>query len=268
MKRVLFFVYGVGCHLMFLAVYALLAAFVGGFLLPKTIDSPQTVPLLAAGVVNLGLLVAFGVQHSVMARPAFKRVWTRLVPQPIERSTYVLVSNLTLLGLMWLWQPMPLVVWDVQNAVGWWLLVGLFVAGWLLVPAVSLMINHFDLFGSRQVWLHLQGKENEPLAFQTPLAYGWVRHPLYVAWMLAFWATPHMTLGHLLFASVLSAYMVAASKVEERDLVGYFGQEYEAYRRRVPAFVPVVWSRMPEQGENAAQPGLGYARLSPDSKGR
>lgn len=246
MKRWLFFVYGVACHLMFLAVYAVLAAFVGNFWLPKTLDAGSAGSagsLFGAGLVNFGLLALFGVQHSVMARPAFKRVWTRVVPRPIERSTYVLASNLALLGLMWLWQPMPATIWNVQNPVGWWLLTGLFATGWLLVPAVSLMINHCDLFGTRQVWLHLHGKEYQPLAFQTPLAYRLVRHPLYVGWALAFWATPVMTLGHLLFAGVLTAYMVVASRAEERDLVAHFGEHYEAYRRRVPAFVPVPRGR-------------------------
>jgi protein-S-isoprenylcysteine O-methyltransferase Ste14 len=135
---------------------------------------------------------------------------------------------------------MPLVIWQVEHPAAWWLLTGLFAAGWLLVPAVSLMINHFDLFGTRHVWLHFQGRDYEPLPFQTPLAYRFVRHPLYIGWALAFWATPTMTLGHLLLASLLTLYMVAASKVEERDLVAHFGEHYENYRRRVPAFVPAL----------------------------
>jgi len=239
MLRVLFFLYGIVNYLMFLVVYALLAAFVGNVLLPKTIDVGPTSPAPVAVLVDVALLALFAVQHSVMARPAFKRVWTRIVPQPIERSTYLLFSNAALLLLMWLWQPLPAVVWNVQHPVAWWFLVALFVAGWFLVPSVSLMINHFDLFGLRQVWLHLQGKEYESLPFQTPLAYGLVRHPLYVGWTLAFWATPAMTVGHLLFAGVMTVYMVAASKVEERDLLVHFGEHYEAYRRRVPAFFPL-----------------------------
>jgi protein-S-isoprenylcysteine O-methyltransferase Ste14 len=240
MKRTLFLLYGMVCHALFLVVYGAFAAFVGGFWLPKTIDAPAAAPPTLAGLINAGLLAGFALQHSVMARPAFKRVWTRLIPQPIERSTYVLASNLALIALMWFWQPMPLVVWNVQQPAGWWLLTGLFAAGWLLVPAVSLMINHFDLFGTRHVWLHFQGREYEPLPFQTPLAYRFVRHPLYIGWALAFWATPTMTLGHLLLAGLLTLYMVAASKVEERDLVAYFGEHYENYRRQVPAFVPAL----------------------------
>lgn len=247
MKRTVFFVYGVFCHLLFLATFAWLAGFVGNLLAPKTIDAPAAGGSLASAVaVDLLLLAAFGLQHSVMARPAFKRLWTRIVPTPIERSTYVLASCLVTLLLIWQWQPIPLVIWHVAHPVGWWLGMALFAAGWLAVPAVSLMIDHFDLFGTRQVWLHLQGKEYTPLPFRTPLAYSWVRHPLYVGWGLAFWATPTMTAGHLLFAGVLTAYMALAALVEERDLLKVYGQKYHEYRRRVPMFVPALaWRRNP-----------------------
>lgn len=239
MRRWLFLVYGVFGHVLFLGVYAWLAAFVGNLLLPKTIDFPAAgEPLAAAIAINLGLLLAFGLQHSIMARPAFKRVWTRFIPKPIERSTYVLVSCLMTALLIWQWRPIPIVVWQAQSAAAWWLGMSLFAAGWLMVPAVSLMINHFDLFGTRQVWLHWQGKEYAPLPFKTPLAYGWVRHPLYIGWALAFWATPTMTVGHLLFAGVLTAYMAIAAVLEERDLVDLYGRHYEDYRRRVPMFLP------------------------------
>src|SRR5262245_40831216 len=199
MKRISFFAFGVACHLMFLAVYAYLVGFLGNWLVPKTINSGPAGPVIPAALINLALLALFGVQHSVMARPAFKRQWTRVVPQALERSVYVLVSNLVLIAVMWLWQPMPQVIWQVQNPIGWWILTGLFVTGVLLVPAVSLMISHFDLFGTRQVWLHLQGREYEPLPFKTPLAYSLVRHPIYIGWALEFWATLKMTLGDLLF---------------------------------------------------------------------
>jgi protein-S-isoprenylcysteine O-methyltransferase Ste14 len=241
MKRILFFAYGVFCHLLFLATYGCLAAFVGNLLLPLTIDAPATGGSIAAAVaIDLLLLAAFAVQHSVMARPAFKRLWTRFIPTPIERSTYVLISCLVTLLLIWQWRPIPLVIWNVENAIGWWIGMALFAAGWLSVPVVSLMINHFDLFGTRQVWLYLQGKEYTPLPFRTPLAYSWVRHPLYLGWAVAFWATPTMTAGHLLFAGVLTIYMAAAALVEERDLVDLYGDTYEDYRRRVPMFVPAL----------------------------
>ena len=252
MTRIAFFVYGVTCHLMFLAVYAWFAAFVGNLPLPapldKTIDAPPTSGPAAAIAIDLLLLAAFAVQHSVMARPAFKRVWTRLVPTPIERSTYVLVANLVTVLIIWQWRPIPLVIWNVQQPVLWRLAAALFAVGWLAVPGVSLMINHFDLFGTRQVWLHLQGKEIAPLPFRTPLAYAWVRHPLYLAWALAFWATPTMTAGHLLLAGVLTIYMAAAAVVEERDLIAHFGQKYLDYRSRVPMFVPRAPKLLPNPG--------------------
>ncbi|HMP04958.1 MAG TPA: hypothetical protein PJ982_01305, partial [Lacipirellulaceae bacterium] len=170
--------------------------------------------------------------------PGFKRRWTRIVPKPIERSTYVLASNLVLIAVMALWQPINAVVWDVQNPLGRGALWALFAAGWLMVPAVSLMINHFDLFGTRQAWLHLRGREYSPLPFRTPLLYAHMRHPLYVGWALAFWATPTMTVGHLLLAGVLTAYMALAALIEERDLVAHFGRQYVEYARSVPRYLP------------------------------
>jgi protein-S-isoprenylcysteine O-methyltransferase Ste14 len=238
MKRWLFFIYGVACHLLFLITFAYLAGFVGNFLVPRSIDTPSSVPLAEALAINLGLVLLFGLQHSVMARPAFKRLWTRIIPQAIERSTYVLLSCIVTFLLVWFWQGIDLVIWDVQQPLGRTLLWGLFAAGWLLVPATSLMIDHFDLFGTRQVWFYLRGREYVAPEFRIPGLYKWVRHPLYVGWALAFWATPTMTLGHLLFASSLSVYMVLASMIEERDLVRHFGHQYEDYQRHVGAFVP------------------------------
>lgn len=238
MRRWLFFIYGVTGHLLFLATFAYLAGFVGNLLVPKAIDTPSPASLTEALAVNLGLILLFGLQHSVMARPEFKRWWTRIIPQPIERSTYVLISNVVTFVLVWGWQGIDLVLWDVQQPLGRSLLWVLFAAGWLLVFIASLMIDHFDLFGTRQVWLHLLGRESAPPEFRVPGLYRWVRHPLYVGWALAFWATPTMTLGHLVFASSLTVYMVLASKIEERDLVRFFGRQYEDYQRRVPAFVP------------------------------
>lgn len=248
MQRIAFFSYGVFCHLLFLGVYAWFAAFVGNLIVPKSIDSPvSTLPLSAALAVDVGLLALFGLQHSVMARPAFKRIWTRYIPQPIERSTYVLASCVALIVLIWLWQPLGMIVWDAPAGPARWLLWAAFAVGWLMVPTVSLMINHFDLFGTRQVWLHLHGRPYTSPPFHEPLAYRWVRHPLYIAWALAFWAIPTMTLGHLLFAGVLTAYMIVASKIEERDLVHFHGDKYEDYRRRVPAFVPRLMRVRPKE---------------------
>jgi protein-S-isoprenylcysteine O-methyltransferase Ste14 len=238
MKRWLFFVYGASCHLLFFAIFAYMAGFVGNFLVPKTIDSPTAGSTAAAVVIDLLLLGLFAVQHSIMARPGFKRIWTRIVPMPIERSTYVLIACIVTVVLMWQWRSIDAIVWDAQQPILRAALWGLFAFGWLLVPAVSLMINHFDLFGTRQVWLYLRKRDYQPLKFRTPLLYARVRHPLYIGWTTAFWATPTMTVGHLLFAGVLTGYMALAAIVEERDLVAYFGHHYENYRRRVPMFIP------------------------------
>jgi methanethiol S-methyltransferase len=238
MRRVSFFTYGVICHALFLALYVYMAGFMGNFGVPKTIDSSPSGSVVGAIVVNLFLIALFAAQHSIMARPGFKRVWTRIVPKPIERSTYVLFSFIVTALLMWQWQAIDVTVWDVQYEPARYVLWGLFVAGWLAVPLVTFLINHFDLFGLRQVWLHLRGREYSSLPFRTPLAYKLVRHPLYLGWALFFWATPTMTLGHLLFAGTMTLYMAVAAIFEERDLVDHFGADYVEYQTRVPMFVP------------------------------
>jgi protein-S-isoprenylcysteine O-methyltransferase Ste14 len=208
------------------------------YLVPITINTTREGSVTSAVVVNLLLLTLFAGQHSIMARPAFKRVWTKLIPKPIERSTYVLVSCLVTILLMWQWRGIDTVVWEIQAPALRTAMWALFAIGWLMVPTVSLMIDHFDLFGTRQVWLYFTGRENKPLDFRTPLAYGVVRHPLYVAWGAAFWFIPTMTVGHLLFAGVMTVYMGLAAIIEERDLVAHFGDEYKDYRRNVPMFIP------------------------------
>ena len=238
MKRWLFFLYGILCHLLFLATFVYMAGFVGNLIVPKSIDSPTATPWLTAALVNFGLITLFALQHSMMARPAFKRWWTRIVPEPIERSTYVLLTCVVTALLMWQWQSVGGVVWDVQTPAlrtGLW---SLFLIGWLTVPLVTLLIDHFDLFGTRQVWLYLRNKKYTPLPFRVPGVYKHVRHPLYIGWTIAFWATPTMTVGHLMFASVMTVYMGLAALIEERDLVAHFGRQYADYRRRVPMFVP------------------------------
>ena len=238
MKRLFYFLYGVGAHALFFAVFAYLAGFVGNFLVPKSIDSPTSTAMGPAIAIDLLLFGAFAAQHSIMARPWFKRRWTQLVPQPIERSTYVWFANFVTVLLVWQWRAIDTVVWNVEQPVLRGLVWVAFAVGWLLVPFVSLLIDHFDLFGTRQVWLHLKGRAYEALPFRVPLFYRHVRHPLYIGWTIAFWATPTMTVGHLLFAGALTSYMALAAIVEERDLVAYFGRAYEDYRRRVPMFVP------------------------------
>jgi protein-S-isoprenylcysteine O-methyltransferase Ste14 len=240
MQRKLFFIYGVACHALFLVVYGWMALFVGdlGFGRIPTIDSPATRPLAAALGINTLLVALFAIQHSVMARPRFKQWWTQFIPQPIERATYVLLSNLLMILLLWQWQPIGGTVWNVTNPIGRIVLHGLFAFGWFMVPAVSLLINHFDLFGTRQVWLHLRGQEYRHLPFKTPMIYRYVRHPLYIGWMTAFWATPTMTVTHLVFALLMTAYIFAAIPLEERDLIAHFGERYASYRRRVGGLVP------------------------------
>jgi protein-S-isoprenylcysteine O-methyltransferase Ste14 len=257
MKRWSFYIYGVTCHLLFFAIFAYLLGFVGNVLVPKSIDSGPSGSVATALAIDLLLIAGFGLQHSIMARPAFKRIWTRLVPEPIERSTYVLASCIVTAVLIWGWQAVDVVIWDVRHPLACALLWGLFATGWLLVPAVSLMINHFDLFGTRQVWLFLRGREYTNLPFRTPMLYKHVRHPLYLGWATAFWAAPTMTLGHLVFAVSMTAYMALAVKFEERDLVDHFGRQYEDYQQHVPMFVPRLSRSVPTaealHGRNAAR---------------
>jgi protein-S-isoprenylcysteine O-methyltransferase Ste14 len=238
MRRWLFFAYGVACHLLFLGTFVYMAGFVGNFLVSKSIDSTHSGPIGKSILIDVLLLALFAAQHSVMARPAFKRVWTRIIPQPIERSTYVLVSCLVTFLMLWQWRGIDLVVWNAHHPMLRGLLWSLFASGWLLVTLATFLINHFDLFGTRQVWLYLRGKDYRALPFQVPSLYKHMRHPLYVGWAIAFWATPTMTAGHLLFASLLTGYMGLATVFEERDLITYFGDQYESYRRQVPRFVP------------------------------
>ena len=256
MRRWLFFAYGVICHLLFLVTFAWLAGFVGNFLVTKSIDSTLPGSISQAILIDVLLLALFAVQHSVMARPAFKRIWTRILPEPIERSTYVLVSCAVTFVLMWQWRGIDQVIWNAQHSMLRGLLWGLFAVGWLLVPLASLLINHFDLFGTRQVWLHLRGREYRALPFRVPSLYKHVRHPLYIGWAIAFWATPTMTVGHLLFAGVLTGYMGLAALLEERDLIAFFGRQYEDYRQRVPMFIPRWKSRGAMMPEPKIESGL------------
>lgn len=240
--RVSIFVYGVVCYAVFFATFLYAIGFVGNVWVPKSIDAAPTVPLATALLTNLGLLALFAVQHSVMARPAFKRWWTRYVPVPAERSTYVLLSSLALIALFAWWQPMGGRVWEIDSPLARALVQGVYALGWLLILASTFLINHFDLFGLRQVWLHARGRPYAPLEFGTPSLYRHVRHPLYVGWLLAFWATPTMSMTHLVFALATSAYILVAIRFEERDLVAAH-PEYEAYRREVPMLVPRLGRR-------------------------
>jgi protein-S-isoprenylcysteine O-methyltransferase Ste14 len=239
MKRVLVFAYGVTNYVISLGVFVYLAGFLGNLFVSRSIDAAPVGPLWAALLVNTLLLGAFGLQHSVMARPKFKQWWTRFVPTPAERSTYVLFTNVVLILLFWQWRPMGGVLWDVQDPTGRGIVHGLYVVGWLIVLGTTFLINHFDLFGLRHVWLYLCGKPYTPVGFKTPGPYKVVRHPLYVGWLIAFWATPTMTIAHLVFAAGMTVYILVAIRFEERDLVEYHGEAYAEYRRRVPMFIPL-----------------------------
>ena len=240
-KRIAFFVYGSLSYLIFLGTFLYAIGFIGNLGVPRTLDGALSGPLALAFAVEVALLTLFAVQHSVMARKWFKDWWTRMVPKPLERSTYVLFSSLALILLFWQWQPLGGVVWSIEDPVGRIVLRGLFAFGWALVLFSTFLINHFDLFGLRQVWLNLLGRPYTTLRFGTPGPYRLVRHPLYVGWLFAFWSTPTMTVTHLLFAVVTTAYILVAIQLEERDLMSAH-PEYAEYRRQVPMIVPALRS--------------------------
>lgn len=243
LKRILFFIYGVISYLIFFGTFLYAIGFIGNFGVPRALDGASDGSFWRNLLINAGLLTLFAVQHSVMARKWFKDWWTRVVPQPLERSTYVLFSSLALILLFWLWQPMGGVVWSIENSIGEFVIYSLFAFGWALVLISTFLINHFDLFGLRQVWFYLRGKSYEPLKFGTPALYRVVRHPLYVGWFFAFWMTPQMTFAHLLFSIATTAYILLAIQFEERDLVREYGESYEKYRRSVPMLIPFIRKR-------------------------
>ncbi|MGO9327445.1 MAG: methanethiol S-methyltransferase [Steroidobacteraceae bacterium] len=231
-------VYGLFCYAVFLASFLYAIGFIGDLVVPKTIDSIPSSNMPEALAVNLVLLGLFAVQHSVMARQGFKAVWTRIVPRALERSTYVLISSLLLGLICWKWQLIPTVVWNISSPVFKTLLLALFALGWLILLLSTFMINHFDLFGLRQVYLRLRGLDYTPLSFTERALYKFVRHPIYLGFVIAFWATPHMSVGHLIFSIATTGYIFIGIFLEERDLMKYHGVDYGAYRARVPMLLP------------------------------
>jgi protein-S-isoprenylcysteine O-methyltransferase Ste14 len=238
MVRVLALLYGLAAYAASLAALVSAVGFVTGFLLPKTIDTETGTPLAEAVVIDLLLMSVFAIQHSVMARQGFKRWWTRFVPPAIERSTYVLFSSLALGLLLWQWRSIPAVVWQVTDPAVAMSIIGLSLFGFLVGLTSTFLINHFELFGLHQVVNNLSGRQASEPAFRTPGLYKFVRHPLYLGFIIAFWAAPTMTWGHLLFASVTTAYIIVGIMLEERDLVALFGDEYRRYRERVGMLLP------------------------------
>jgi len=240
MKKLSFLLYGAGSYCLFLGTVLYAIGFVGNLFVQKSIDSAPQTSLLSATLINASLLFLFALQHSMTARPAFKAWWTKHVPLPLERSTYVLLASVCLILLMWLWQPMGGMVWQVEDTVAKTVLSIAYLSGWSIVFTSTFLINHFDLFGLRQVWLYYAGKPYTELPFKIPSLHRLVRHPLYLGFIIAFWSTPAMSMAHLLFAVVTTIYILLAIQFEERDLLAVFGEQYRRYIRWVPMLVPFL----------------------------
>lgn len=239
MKKLIVLLYGIIAYVIFLGSFLYAVAFVGDFLVPKTINTGMEAPFTEALLINLALLSVFALQHSIMARPGFKKWWTRIVHPSVERSTYVLLSSLALLLIYWQWRPMPEIIWEVQHETIAAVIYGICALGWLIVLLSTFMINHFDLFGLKQVYEYLKNRYPTPISFQKPGLYALVRHPLMLGFIIAFWSTPVMTMGHLVFSITTTLYILVAVKfLEERDLRKIHGEQYIKYQQEVPMLVP------------------------------
>ena len=238
MKRWIILMYGIVCYAMFFAVFVYAIGFIGNLFVPNSLDAHPKSPLGFALVINFLLLMVFAVQHSVMARPFFKRWLTKFVPEPMERSTYVLASNAAMIALFVGWQPLGHEIWTISNPVAMVAIYSVFFTGWIVVFVATCLVSHFDLFGLRQVWLNFMGKPYTNLKFTMPGPYKLVRHPMYVGWILVFWSTPTMTAGHLFFALGTTVYILVAIQFEEQDLTNAHGVDYVNYRNEVPMLIP------------------------------
>jgi len=243
MKKIAYFSYGVLSYLLFFGTYCYAVGFVTNLFVPTSLDGESKTSFLQSVVSNASLLLLFALQHSIMARPSFKKWWTSIVPEPLERSTYVLVSSICLILVLWLWEPMGGNVWSVESTPWRITLTSISFAGFGIVLVSTFLINHFDLFGLRQVWFVLMGRTYQPLKFRTPFFYKYVRHPLYLGWIIAFWAAPTMTIAHFLFASLCTGYILIAIQLEEKDLIKTFGEKYKEYKRAAPMLIPFTKSK-------------------------